>query len=122
MRTATAIFGSCALVIAITAFGDANPDAIRARVHVVRAVEPGSVEVYVSVPPAAANRAYTVTARCAGDEVESSYRPLDGDRSHGPFAPVTWKNLAGCNYAISAQLLGAGDRPIAHPSGRRASP
>ncbi len=104
---------TCALLLAAMTSGDAGADAIRARVRVVRAIEPGIIEVYVSVPPAEANRAYLVTGLCDRDEVQSSKRPLDGMRSIGPFAPVVWRNLPGCSYAIATVLLGVGDKPIA---------
>lgn len=107
-----------ALLAAVATVGDAGGEAIRARVRVVKAVEPGELEVYVSVPPAAANRAFTVTATCRGDEVQSSYRQLEGERSEGPFAPVVWRQLAGCQYVVTTALLGAGGQPIAraHPA------
>lgn len=106
--TALAIVLLCAGV----SVGDAGPDAIRAHVRIVRNTEPGQLEVYVAVPPAAANRAFTVAAICRGDQVESSYRQLEGERSQGPFAPVVWRNLPGCTYAIATELLGAGGKRI----------
>lgn len=102
-----------ALLTAAAAIGDAGGAAIRARVHVVRVTEPGELEVYVSIAPAAANRAYLVTASCRGDQVQSSYRQLEGQRSEGPFAPVVWRNLPGCTYTVATTLLGAGERPVA---------
>lgn len=101
------------LLCAAVSVGDAGPDAIRAHVRIVRNTEPGQLEVYVAVPPAAANRAFTVAATCRGDQVESSYRQLEGERSKGPFAPVVWRNLPGCTYAIATELLGAGGTRLA---------
>jgi hypothetical protein len=92
--------------------GDAEPDAIRARVRVIKTWAPGEVEIFVTVPPAAANHGYEVIGYCNGVPEQRSFRELHGADSQGPFDPVKWRGLPGCQYAIDVVLLGAGSRPI----------
>jgi hypothetical protein len=89
---------------------------INARVSVVKAVEPGYLEVRVTVPPHEDNRGYRVKLTCYEDrslDLEN-FKQLDGLSSEGPFHPSVFSSLLPCHYTVTAQLLGQGGVVRAH--------
>lgn len=87
------------------AFIAAAPAPIAARVRVVRAQEPGHVEIYARIAYADDFTAYTVAAACDGVVAVQSTRQLD-EFSRAPELPVVWKQLPNCDYDVVALLHG----------------
>jgi hypothetical protein len=111
------IFIPAGIVFILAAAGviDAGPKRIAiVGIHQKGGIEPVTITVFVSIPPAPENRGYKVIAQCRRDDGLSteSFRQLAGDASIGPFVPTEFR-LAGCVYAVGAVLLGERGRVLA---------
>jgi hypothetical protein len=101
-------------LLAVAAILDAGPTRIRiVGIHQSGTLEPSTISVFVSIPPAPENRGYWTIAECHRDDGLStrSFRQLEGEQDH-PQQPVTFR-LSGCVYTVGAVLVGEHGRELA---------